>query len=95
MTELLRRFLAAIISTALAFPLGAARSGLTSETIAADLNAVNGSISYAYDPVGNRLQKTSTLAGLPVELQRERSIGQRHLRRQRQHHGVERQRLRL
>jgi RHS repeat-associated protein len=38
---------------------------LTSETIASDPNAVNGSISYTYDPVGNRLQKTSTLPGLP------------------------------
>jgi RHS repeat-associated protein len=38
---------------------------LTSETIASDPNAVNGAVSYVYDPVGNRTQKVSTLAGFP------------------------------
>ena len=38
---------------------------LTSETIASDPNAVNGAVSYGYDPMGNRLQKTSTLPGMP------------------------------
>jgi YD repeat-containing protein len=38
---------------------------LTNETIAGDLNGVNGSASYAYDPVGNRTHKTSTLPGYP------------------------------
>lgn len=38
---------------------------LTSETIAGDPHAINGVVSYAYDPVGNRTQKTSTLPGMP------------------------------
>jgi len=38
---------------------------LTSETITSDPNSVNGTVSYGYDPVGNRLQKTSTLPGMP------------------------------
>jgi RHS repeat-associated protein len=38
---------------------------LTSETIASDPNSINGVVSYAYDPVGNRTQKTSTLPGMP------------------------------
>ena len=39
---------------------------LTTETIAGDAVAANkGSIGYAYDPVGNRLSRTSTLAALP------------------------------
>jgi len=38
---------------------------LTSETIASDPNSVNGAVGYGYDPVGNRLQKTSTLPGMP------------------------------
>ncbi len=38
---------------------------LTSETIASDPNAVNGVVSYVYDAVGNRKQKTSTLPGYP------------------------------
>jgi RHS repeat-associated protein len=38
---------------------------LTNETIASDPNAVNGAVSYTYDPVGNRTQKTSTLPGFP------------------------------
>jgi len=38
---------------------------LTSETIASDPHGVNGAVGYVYDPVGNRTQKTSTLAGYP------------------------------
>jgi RHS repeat-associated protein len=38
---------------------------LTSEAIAGDPNAVNGAVSYVYDSVGNRTQKTSTLPGYP------------------------------
>jgi RHS repeat-associated protein len=38
---------------------------LTNETIAGDPNAMNGAVSYTYDNVGNRLQKTSTLPGFP------------------------------
>lgn len=38
---------------------------LTSETIANDPNGMNGSVSYSYDPVGNRTQKVSTLPGYP------------------------------
>jgi len=38
---------------------------LTNETIASDPNAMNGAVSYTYDSVGNRLQKTSTLPGFP------------------------------
>jgi RHS repeat-associated protein len=38
---------------------------LTSETIASDPHSINGVVSYAYDPVGNRTQKTSTLPGMP------------------------------
>ena len=38
---------------------------LMSETITGDPNAVNGAVSYVYDPVGNRTQKTSTLPGFP------------------------------
>jgi YD repeat-containing protein len=38
---------------------------LTNETIASDPNAMNGAVSYGYDAVGNRLQKTSTLPGFP------------------------------
>jgi len=30
-----------------------------------DPNSINGVVSYAYDPVGNRAQKTSTLPGMP------------------------------
>jgi len=41
---------------------------LTNETIASDPNAMNGAVSYAYDSVGNRLQKTSTLPGFPGAL---------------------------
>jgi RHS repeat-associated protein len=38
---------------------------LTRETIAGDPNAVNGTVSYVYDAVGNRTQKVSTLPGYP------------------------------
>jgi YD repeat-containing protein len=38
---------------------------LTSETIASDPSAMNGAVSYTYDPVGNRTQKVSTLPGYP------------------------------
>jgi YD repeat-containing protein len=35
------------------------------DTIASDPNSVNGAVSYVYDPLGNRKQKTSTLPGYP------------------------------
>jgi hypothetical protein len=38
---------------------------LTNETVASDPNGMNGAVSYVYDPVGNRTQKTSTLPGYP------------------------------
>ena len=38
---------------------------LTNETIAGDTHSMNGAVSYAYDAVGNRTQKTSALAGYP------------------------------
>jgi RHS repeat-associated protein len=38
---------------------------LTNETIASDLNGMNGLVSYTYDPGGNRTQKVSTLPGYP------------------------------
>jgi RHS repeat-associated protein len=38
---------------------------LTSETITSDPAAVNGAISYGYDAVGNRLARTSSVAGVP------------------------------
>lgn len=39
---------------------------LTGETVAGDpAAAANGSVSYAYDPVGNRLSRASTLAAVP------------------------------
>jgi YD repeat-containing protein len=41
---------------------------LTSEMIASDPNAINGTVSYNYDPVGNRTQMTSTLAPVPAGL---------------------------
>ena len=41
---------------------------LTSETITGNTNPVlNGSVSYAYDEVGNRLSRTSTLAAVPSQ----------------------------
>jgi RHS repeat-associated protein len=38
---------------------------LTGETIAGDPHAANGTSTYGYDPVGNRLSRASTLAALP------------------------------
>jgi RHS repeat-associated protein len=38
---------------------------LTQETIIGDPAAINGSIAYTYDAVGNRLSRTSTLAAAP------------------------------
>ena len=40
---------------------------LTSESIANDPQAINGSISYGYDAVGNRLSRSSTVSGLPSQ----------------------------
>jgi len=40
---------------------------LTSETVTGDPAGVNGTVGYDYDPVGNRLERTSTLA--PVATQ--------------------------
>ncbi len=37
---------------------------LTSETIANDPATINGAVSYTYDPVGNRLSRTSTIPGI-------------------------------
>jgi RHS repeat-associated protein len=56
MIALLRQFLAAILTITLAIPLSA---------IASDTTGMNGSVSYTYDPVGNRTQKVSTLPGYP------------------------------
>ncbi|MCE7980699.1 MAG: tandem-95 repeat protein [Caldilinea sp. CFX5] len=39
---------------------------LTGETIANDPNGINGAIGYSYDPVGNRLARTSTVAPVPA-----------------------------
>jgi RHS repeat-associated protein len=38
---------------------------LTNETIANAPNSKNGAVSYALDPVGNRLSEASTLSGIP------------------------------
>ena len=38
---------------------------LTGETIAGDPAANNGAVTYTYDPVGNRLTRSSTLAAVP------------------------------
>jgi RHS repeat-associated protein len=40
---------------------------LTSESIAGDSHGVNGLVSYGYDPFGNRLNRTSTVAGVPTQ----------------------------
>lgn len=40
---------------------------LTSESIANDPHGVNGSVSYGYDPVGNRLNRNSSVAGVPAQ----------------------------
>ena len=37
---------------------------LTRETIANDPHGIDGQVDYVYDPVGNRLSRTSTLAGI-------------------------------
>jgi RHS repeat-associated protein len=37
---------------------------LTNETVSADPNHVNGSVSYGLDPVGNRLSENSSLSGV-------------------------------
>ena len=41
---------------------------IASETIASDPHAINGAVSYTYDPVGNRKQMTSSLAPIPAGL---------------------------
>jgi len=38
---------------------------LTSEAITNDPAGNNGTVSYVYDPVGNRFSMTSTLSGVP------------------------------
>ena len=38
---------------------------LTSESISGDPAGTNGTVSYNYDPVGNRVQRNSTVAALP------------------------------
>jgi RHS repeat-associated protein len=40
---------------------------LKSETIANDPHGINGAVSYDYDPVGNRLSRTSTVTGVPAQ----------------------------
>ncbi|HXM51466.1 MAG TPA: PKD domain-containing protein [Pyrinomonadaceae bacterium] len=40
---------------------------LTSESIANDPHGVNGSASYSYDPVGNRLNRSSSIASAPSQ----------------------------
>ena len=40
---------------------------LTSESITNDLHGVNGSTSYGYDPVGNRLNRSSSIAAVPPQ----------------------------
>ncbi len=40
---------------------------LTSESIANDPHGVNGSASYSYDPVGNRLNRSSSIAPVPSQ----------------------------
>ena len=39
---------------------------LTSQTITNDPDGANGSISYTYDPAGNRLSRTSSVVGVPA-----------------------------
>lgn len=55
-----RQLFAAFLSLALLVPAEA-----HPKTIASDPSAMNGAVSYVYDPVGNRQQKTSTLPGYP------------------------------
>jgi YD repeat-containing protein len=40
---------------------------LTSESIASDQHGVNGSAGYSYDPVGNRLNRLSSIAPVPSQ----------------------------
>jgi RHS repeat-associated protein len=40
---------------------------LTSESIANDLHGVNGNVAYGYDAVGNRLNRTSNVNGVPAQ----------------------------
>jgi RHS repeat-associated protein len=40
---------------------------LTSESIANDAHSINGTVSYEYDPVGNRLNRTSSVAPVPSQ----------------------------
>jgi YD repeat-containing protein len=40
---------------------------LTNETIANDAHGVNGNASYSYDPVGNRLNRSSSIAPVPSQ----------------------------
>ncbi len=40
---------------------------LTNESIASDPHGVNGTASYSYDPVGNRLNRSSSIAPVPSQ----------------------------
>ena len=40
---------------------------LKTETIAGDPHGINGLVSYDYDPVGNRLSRASSVAGVPSQ----------------------------
>ena len=40
---------------------------LTNETIANDTHGINGTVNYGYDPVGNRLNRTSSVAGVTTQ----------------------------
>ena len=40
---------------------------LTNETISNDTHGINGTVSYGYDAVGNRLNRNSSVAGLPSQ----------------------------
>jgi hypothetical protein len=40
---------------------------LTSESIISDPHGVNGSAGYSYDPVGNRLNRSSSIAPVPSQ----------------------------
>lgn len=40
---------------------------LTSESIANDPHGINGSVGYSYDPVGNRLNRSSSVAPVPSQ----------------------------
>jgi RHS repeat-associated protein len=41
---------------------------LTGETITGDPDGANGAVGYTFDPVGNRLTRTSTLAAVPAAM---------------------------